>query len=73
MKETREQYYARMDKAVRIFNDITNLRLKIKTLEAEVDQLCWKPENGREAVSSKTLLKWGNEYNEKRNKKNLAN
>jgi hypothetical protein len=73
MKETKEEYFARMEKAVRIFNEITNLRLKIKSLESEVDHLCWEPENGKEAVSSKTLLKWGNEYNEKRNEKKACN
>jgi len=66
MKETKEEYFARMEKAVRIFNEITNLRLKIKSLEKEFDELCWQPENGKENVSSKTLIKWGKEYHEEK-------
>jgi hypothetical protein len=66
MKETKEEYFARMDKAVRIFNEITNLRLKIKSLESEVEHLCWEPENGKENVSSETLRKWGKEYHEEK-------
>lgn len=73
MKETKEQYFARMDKAIGMFNEITNLRLKIKDLQAQVDQLCWNPENGREAVSSETLVKWSKDYNKDWREKNLAN
>jgi len=73
MKETKEEYFARMEKAVRIFNEITNLRLKIKSLEKEFNELCWEPENGKEEVSSKTLRKWGEEYNQKKLQENIAN
>jgi len=73
MKETKEEYFARMEKAVGMFNEITNLRLKTKDLQAQVDRLCWEPENGKEGVSSKTLRKWSEEYNKDWREKNLAN
>ncbi len=48
-------------------NEITNLRMKITRLEGEVNTLCWSPENGREEVSSETIVKWGEEYRQKTN------
>jgi hypothetical protein len=71
MKETKEEYFVRMEKAVNVMNEIANLRMKITRLEAEVHELCWNPENGKEDVSSNTLIKWGEEYRNEKQK--LAN
>ena len=71
MKETKQEYFTRMEKAVNVMNEITNLRMKITRLEAEVNKLCWNPENGKEDVSSDTLIKWGKEYRNEKQK--LAN
>jgi len=70
MKETKEEYFARMEKAVEVIKEIANLKVKIERLEKEFNQLCFEPENGQEEVSSHTLRKWGEEYNQKKNENN---
>jgi hypothetical protein len=71
MKETKEEYFVRMEKAVNVMNEIANLRMKITRLESEVNELCWNPANGKEEVSSETIGKWGEEYRNEKEK--LAN
>jgi len=71
MKETKEEYFIRMEKAVKVMSEISNLRMKITRLEAEVNKLCWSPENGKEDVSSRTLKKWAEEHRNEKEK--LAN
>ena len=61
MKETKQEYFARMEKAYGVFSEMTELRLKLKALDEKFQTLLFEPENGKESVSSRTLEKWGKE------------
>lgn len=61
MKERKEEYFARMEKAYGVFSEMTELRLKLKALDEKFHALCDEPENGKESATSRTLEKWGKE------------
>ena len=66
MKETKEHYFGRLDDIRYVTNRIAHLREEIDELERQQQELIMGPDaEEMKLVSSKTLIKWGEEWLEK--------
>jgi hypothetical protein len=63
MKETKEHYFDRLDKMRDAALEVERLKEKTKAIEQDLNDLIMGPHgNDMKLVSSKTLVKWGEEY-----------